>query len=276
MKLLSAILTFCVVARGTMILAAPAEARQAAPARGEVSTLPALMVPHASIVPTIDGDTADAVWSQAGVIRGLLPALGATSPDDLAIQPTVVRVLWDEQNLYVAFDCTDKDIFSTGKLQHDEDIYAEDVVEVFLDGKGDGRQYVEIEVGPTGVNLDMMHLLTADPELGPDGRLSSRVMKQDRWKFREWEMVGLKTAARKTDKGWSAELAIPAGPVMKRLATDRFLPGEIRAHFMRYEWIHEEARSERQLIQQNWSPVILGNPHNTPARMGRLLLKDAP
>ena len=61
---------------------------------------------------------------------------------------------------------------------------------------------------------------------------------------------------------------------MKRRGTSVFEPGEIRAQFMRYDHVPVEEKASRRLIQQNWSPVIHGNPHNTPSRMGRLNLTD--
>ena len=267
-------LTCCAFALDILVLSAGAENAAPSTAIRGLPTLPALTVPCSATAPVIDGDTSDEVWQKAALIPGLLPARKATSKADLDIQPTTVRLLWDEQNLYVAFDCTDDEVFSTGTLKHDDDIYKEDVCEVFLDGKGDGRQYVEIQVSPTGVNLDLMYLLTADAEQGSDLRLSSRVMKTERWCFREWEMSGLQTAAKKTALGWSAEFSIPAETVMKRQGSTTFLPTEIRAHFMRYDWIKIEGREERRLIQQNWSPVLHGNPHNTPGLMGRLMLTD--
>lgn len=265
---------FCFFVLGLSLLSVAAEYPAASSAGGGLPDLPTLTVPRTATAPTIDGDISDAVWKQAACIPGLLPARKATSKTDVEIQPTTVRVLWDEDFLYVAFDCTDDEVYSTGTLKHDDDIYSEDVCEVFLDGKGDGRQYVEIQVGPTGVNLDLMYLLSSEAELGPDLRLSSRVMSQERWGFREWEMAGLKTAAQKTDIGWSAELAIPAETIMKRQGSKIFMPTEIRAHFMRYDWIPEAGKETRRLIQQNWSPVLHGNPHNSPALMGRLMLTN--
>lgn len=240
-----------------------------------IPSLPRLDVPHAAAAPTIDGDTSDPAWTQAATLPALLPAAKA-SGRALELQPTTVRVLWDAALLYVAFDCTDDEVFSTGTLRHDDDLYKEDVCEVFLDGFGDGRQYVEVQVSPTGENLDLMYLLTAEAEQGPDGRLSPEVMKTDRWGFREWTLEGLRTAARRTDRGWSAEFAIPAGPVMKRQGSPAFQPTEIRAQFMRYDWIPVEGKADRLLLQQNWSPVLHGNPHNTPAAMGRLILTPEP
>jgi hypothetical protein len=244
------------------------------PDKPTLPSVPSLLVPHTDVAPEIDGDTSDEVWQRAALIRQLYPARGATSPAETNIQTTTVRVLWDESFLYVAFDCVDDDVYCSGTLKHDDDVYKEDVCEVFLDGKGDGRQYVEIQVAPNGVNLDLMYVLSSDSELGPDFRLSEKVMSRERWGFRGWEMEGLKTAGKITPEGWSAELAIPAESVMKRLGSKTFFPAEIRAHFMRYDWIPVSKEEERRLIQQNWSPVPHGNPHNSPALMGRLILSN--
>jgi len=35
----------------------------------------------------------------------------------------------------------------------------------------------------------------------------------------------------------------------------------------------EEGSDQRRLIQQNWSPVVYGNPHNSPALFGILKLE---
>lgn len=243
------------------------------PVRAAAAPLPALAVPRTATPPLIDGDTSDAVWRQAAVIARLLPAADAGAEAN-GIQPTTVRLLWDARHLYVAFDCTDDEVHSTGTLRHDDDLHTEDVVEVFLDGVGDGRQFVEIQVAPDGTNLDLMYVYSAPPRTGADMRVAADIIATDRWRFREWEMPGLKTAARRTKGGWSAELAIPAAPVMRRRGETGFVPGEIRAHFMRYDHVPVQDGSARRLVQQNWVPLPAGNPHNTPALMGRLLLAD--
>ena len=223
---------------------------------------PELAVPLAAAAPVIDGDTSDAVWASAARIDGLRPAIGESSA---AIPATSVRVLWDATLLYVAFDCADDEVYSSGTLRHDDNLYTEDVVEVFLDGKGDGRQFVEIQVSPSGENLDLMYVYTADTlPPAPDGVS---------W-LREWEMAGLLTAARRTGTGWSAELAIPVEPLVHRLGLRELSPGiALRAQFVRYDHVPAADGSGRNILQQTWSPVIQGNPHNTPAAMGTLFLR---
>ena len=51
---------------------------------------------------------------------------------------TTARVLYDDQNLYLALDCEDPDAWGNLK-KHDDPIYTEEVVEVFLDANVDGK-----------------------------------------------------------------------------------------------------------------------------------------
>ena len=69
---------------------------------------------------------------------------------------TTARMLWDSENLYVAFEATDPDIRST-LTDRDDCIFQQDVVEVFVAVQGDAAldgQFVEFEVTPTGVMMD--------------------------------------------------------------------------------------------------------------------------
>ena len=248
------------------------------------NALPRLEVPRAPACakPLIDGDTSDAAWRSAALITPLSHAANIDAQTAAPLLPTTIRALWDEDFLYIAFDCVDDEVYSTGTLKRDDNIYMEDVVEVFLDGIGDGRQYMEIQVAPDGATLDLMYLLTAPMELAPDGRIASVLRHRELWGFREWDAPGLQTAARRTVDGWSAELAIPAAPIMKRRGEKRFIPCEIRAQFIRYDHVPEpapnnasgESKPARRIHQQNWSPVLHGNPHTTPSRMGILELKE--
>lgn len=236
-----------------------------------LGAVPALAVPQTAVPPVVDGLLSDPAWQEAAVIPVLFPAL-ALDRGPIAVLPTTVRVLWDEHYLYIGFECVDNDVYYTGARKHDDLLFTEDVCEVFLDGVGDGRQFVEVQVNPEGVNLDLMYVFTKAAEYTPEWRLTPELCRTDRWKFLEWEMTGLRTAARKTATGWTAELAIPAEAVIKRKGSAVFFPTEIRANLIRYDWTAPRAGSPREIVQQNWSPVLLGNPHNSPARMGRLNL----
>ena len=241
-------------------------------------TVPDLDVPRAVVAPVIDGSLSDTVWSGAALVPALHPAWKAEDRQ-LAIPPTTVRVLWDADFLYVAFECEDRDITCSGTLGHDDLLYKEDVCEVFLDGMGDGLQFVELQVNPEGVNLDLMYLFTRALQYTPEMRLTPELCERDRWKFLEWEMKGLRTAGATIRRdgrtaGWCVEMAIPAEAIMKRRGRDRFFATTIRANLVRYDWTESPVPGERELLQQTWSPVLQGNPHNSPGRMGRLRLLE--
>ncbi len=117
-----------------------------------------------------------------------------------ATRKTTARVLWDDTNLYVAFDCEDPDVWGS-KMNKDDDIYNEDAVEIFLDANGDGATYNELELSPHNVQFDA-NFVTRRSDL-------PTAMK--------WES-GMKTnvTVRGTidndsdkDEGWSAEMQIP-------------------------------------------------------------------
>ncbi len=186
---------------------------------------------------------------------------------------TRIRLKWSPDFLYVAFVCTDNDVFCTRTRGHDEDLHNEDVCEIFIDGTGDSRQFIEIQTAPSGENLDKIYVYSADVSSGPDGRVLEPIRSRDCWGFLEWDMEGLVTAASTNSAGWCAEMAIPAKFVVKRRGASQFSSGmELRANFVRYD--HDmQPSGKRNFVQQNWFPVIVGNPHNSPACMGRLILK---
>jgi hypothetical protein len=243
--------------------------------------IPSLDVPRAIAPPVIDGRLDEKVWKEAATITGLLPARGEDTAARIARIPTTVRVLWDPGSLYVSFECVDDEVWSTGSARPRDQIYLEDVCEVFLDGVGDGRQYLEVQSSPAGRNFDVLYLFTRSPAYTPQMRMTEEFCRTDRWKFPGWEVKGVRTAGRKLirgDKviGWAVEMAIPAGPVMKRRGSEVFFPTEIRGNFVRYDWPLSPATGKRELLQMNWSPVLLGCPHISPSRMGRLNLVEFP
>ena len=245
-----------------------------------MGSVPSLAVPRTDTPPVIDGSLSDDVWSNAVVIPALFPASKAKGAQ-LAVLPTTVRVLWDAQYLYVGFECEGSDIFCSGTMRHDDLLYKEDVCEVFIDGVGDGRQFIELQVNPDDTNLDLMYVFTKEADYTSDMRLTPVLCERDRWKFLEWEMTGLRTAGKRILRdgkvaGWSVEMAIPAESIMRRKGSALFFPAQIRANFIRYAHPLSAKTGQRGLLQMNWSPVLLGNPHNSPARMGQVNLIDSP
>lgn len=238
----------------------------------KVSGVPSLDVPRAETAPVIDGKLDDPAWAGAAVINGLLPSMGGKYQDKIDKVPTTVRLLWDRDYLYVSYECTDDDILAT-MTERDSLLYNEDVCEVFVDPKGDGCQYFEVQVSPNNVIFDIIHMTTAEPKYTRELRFTPEFCKTDRWVFAEWNMEGLKTAAIRTGKGWNCEIAIPAKHIMKRFGKEKLEPCELRANFMRYDHQPNQKTGKRELVHMNWAPVQHGCPHISPAAMGILYLK---
>ena len=114
---------------------------------------------------------------------------------------TEAAMVWDDENLYVAFSCADPEMWATF-LNEDDPLWGEEVVEVFIDPDADGRNYLELEVSPLNVVVDLKVI-----ELQP------------KWESDfDWDIPGLQTAVKAygtvndstdTDIGWNVEIAIP-------------------------------------------------------------------
>ena len=115
---------------------------------------------------------------------------------------THVRLLWDDQYLYVGANLVEPHLWAT-YTERDAVIYHENDFEVFLDPDGDCHDYAELEINALNTVWDLL-LVKPYRDGGPalDG----------------WDIKGLRTAVhldgtlndpRDTDRGWSVEIAIP-------------------------------------------------------------------
>jgi hypothetical protein len=187
-----------------------------------------------------------------------------------------VLVQWDADYLYVRFIADDDDI-KTPFTERDAFHYLGDVCEVFLDPVGDGRQYFEFQLSPRGGILDQYVVLSDPPLYNEWGRLTADYKARSYWPNLSWNCSGLKTAARSLERdgrlvGWIAEFALPAKALLQRLGRTEFAPQTLRANFMRYDWQPGKDAAQPELVQANWSPVLVGCPHISAVRMGFLQL----
>jgi hypothetical protein len=116
-----------------------------------------------------------------------------------AKQMTQVRMLWDDEYLYVAYECEDADI-TAQYLQRDDPTYRDDAVEIFLNPVPEQTGlYYGLEMNARAVIYDY-------------------VMYGSRFALKRFDMEGLQVASflRGTlnargdvDEGWSLEVAIP-------------------------------------------------------------------
>ncbi|MDI7267297.1 MAG: carbohydrate-binding family 9-like protein [Myxococcota bacterium] len=106
-------------------------------------------IPRTTGAITLDGRLDEPAWAAAAVLGPFVP-----TPDGPPAEGRVTaRAMWSPRHLYVAFEVADRAIVSQF-TERDSPIYTQDVVEVFLDEDGDGRDYYEFEVSPAGVLFD--------------------------------------------------------------------------------------------------------------------------
>jgi len=228
---------------------------------------PRIQVPHANKQPLISGDPADTAWKAAAEVPSLLPSYATQS----SVRPSSTRVLllWDRSFLYVRFLCGGRPPRNSQKGR-DADLYLGDVVEVFLSRFADVREYFEIQVSPANEVLDLRFIMPESPDFQSDGVLtkdfSLHILKKDR----AWNFCGLRTSSQKSDKLWIVDMAIPAAEISSKSPTTEFVPGWLRANFLRYEWI--EGPDNLILAPSNWSIVRSGCPQISPGSLGWLQL----
>ncbi len=182
-----------------------------------------------------------------------LPPFTLADGSGPARQQTVTRVCYDDQALYVRFNCQDEDIWGT-YTQRDEPLYDEEVVELFLaPGAEDPVSYYEIEVSPNGVIFDAQ-------VYNPTSQRADMQVDLD------WDCPGIRWEARRDDaaRQWWATLVVPWAAV----APPGDLPIIWRANFYRIE----RPRSAEAEFSC-WSPTLTQPADfHKPAYFGRLIL----
>jgi hypothetical protein len=95
----------------------------------------------------IDGNINKPVWDGVEAVS-LVETVTGQPPR----QKTYCKLLWDDEFLYVAFYCED-DYINAVMTNYNDEIYDEEVVEIFLDDNCDRKTYIEIEVNPLNTLL---------------------------------------------------------------------------------------------------------------------------
>ncbi len=131
--------------------------------------------------PVIDGKLDDACWSQANVVTDFTDY----RIEQLAKEQTFVRVLYDDENIYIAFECVEPDPNSIVAVErkYDQSLHEEDSVVARLDTFHDHRCTYAFGVNTLGTRYDArMGLFDRrdDDTWGCDWSAACTVEK-DRW-----------------------------------------------------------------------------------------------
>jgi hypothetical protein len=207
----------------------------------------------------IDGRLDDPPWRTAPWTADFVDIEGPRQP-----RPrfrTRVKMLWDDQYLYVAGELWEPHVWATLTV-HDSVIFHDNDFEVFLNPSGDSLNYFEFEINALNTGWD---LFLAKP------------YKQGGRADNSWEIPGLQTAVhvdgtlndpRDRDRGWTVEIAFPWSAFKSRAPVNRPLPGEAwRINFSRVEWRvethggHYKKVPGRREDNWVWSPQGLVDMH---------------
>jgi len=230
--------------------------------------------------PVLDGKLDDPAWPDAEVTE----RFGAPFPPGNAEMAgrsdyaTDVRVLWDKDHIYVGFKCLAPTIFAT-MTNRDDNLYEQDVTEVFLDVGTDNTHFAELQASPNAVLMDCYHTWNPAPTYAADkidwNKNAGHVIDKD------WNLTGFAAATAPimvdgAQVGWTTEMAIPLADLLQRrgLSTQLTRGQCIRANFLRYIWLEGPDAGKRVHHQLNWSPVMQGCPHISPMAMRTILLWD--
>ena len=148
-----------------------------------------ITIVRTDIAPAIDGFLTDEAWAEAALLGPLTqvePTEGA-SPT----QRTEVRLLYDDNHLYVGVRCfdTEPDKIVAQVMLRDAELDPDDRVQLVFDTFNDRRNAFFFEVNPNGARGDGL-------------------VENSREPFRDWDGIWY-AKARIDDQGWTVEFALP-------------------------------------------------------------------
>ena len=201
---------------------------------------------------TVDGKLDDKAWAAANTAELLFPWESQTG----AKQKTTFRLLWDDNYLYAAYECEDRDIVALF-TERDDPTYRDDAVEIFLNPRP----------SQTGLYFGL--------EMNARAVLYDYLMYDSRYAMKLFNMQGvlLATHMRGTlnvrgddDQGWTLEVAIP-WTNFADIGVKRPEPGASwTMNVNRWDGVEPDRRMSNWSDPQQPRP----NPH-VPARFGRLV-----
>lgn len=228
------------------------------PSVATAPSVPRLRVARVDSAPAIDGRLAEAEWQRTVATPAFVNTLDGSAID---FQVTA-RAMWDDENLYIAFEVDDTFLESPFR-NHDDHLWEKDCVEVMLDPGSDALNYFELQANPLGTTFETRYDRPRQPQ--PFGYVD--------WSSNVRVGVVANGTVNDTadDRGYIVEMAIPFASLA--VGTPTVTPpteGTVwRANF----YVMDAMRSGMRFAA--WSPPRVGDFH-VPARFGELAFEGAP
>ncbi len=196
----------------------------------------------------LNGDLSKPFWQAGEWIEDFHDIQGDSLPRPA--KRTRVKLLWDEEALYIGARLDDDTIWATVK-NRDEVIYVDNDFEVFLAPQDSSHRYYELEMNAANAVWDL---------------LMEKPQRDDVRRIIGWDIHGLESAVKidgelnnpaADNRGWSIELKIPWFSLREcgsnEVYPTRFapIPGEIwRLNFSRVEY-HVDVKDGRYVKRKN-------------------------
>lgn len=217
--------------------------------------LPAYQIKHAIGPITVDGKLDEPDWATAPAVELVFPWESQTG----AKQKTTAKLLWDQTNLYLGYQCEDADL-TAKHTQRDDPTYEDDCVELFLNpNPARSQMYYGMEMNCRGVLYDYFYAfpvtLLKQIDL-PDVQLRT-------------QLRGTLNQRDDKDEGWTLEVAFPFAGFVDLQGDAPPKPGASwRLNLNRWDGL-----GDRRLSQWSNSGLESPNPHN-PERFGVVTFVD--
>ena len=198
--------------------------------------------------PKIDGKLGDLCWKKATVSNNFIQY--APLPGAPATQATTVYLAYDQNRLYVGFECFKDDMnrLAANSTRRDARFFSDDYVEVFLDTYLDKRNCYAFALNPLGTQRDR-RITNEGSNVRRGGSNPGSALAWDC----DWDG----RAAIHTDK-WTAEFSIPFAELRFPKSSKASVVWGVNF------WRHDESREE----EQSW--VNLGSREYAVSRFGHL------
>lgn len=213
----------------------------------------------------IDGKLDDEGWKKVAQTG----AFGDTRGGEQSAGVTWAKVTRDETHLYVGFFGVDADAW--GELdKRDADTWTQEVFELFIDPNGDARDYLELQITPTGTLFDARF---ADKLGRGEGTRQEQIDRARAWNG-EIEYAahvdGTVNNRSDTDRSWSAELKIPFADIPGGAPAEG---ASWKMNFYRFDAPRDADGKPGRQVAWAWSPPM-GSFHNVD-RFGTVRFSSA-
>ena len=219
---------------------------------GELINPRTYLIPQADQPIVIDGKDDDLSWKKAPFTEDFIDIEGQKTPD----QKTRLKMLWDEEFLYIYAYLEEKHIWATLK-NRDTIIFYNNDFEVFISPSNSNHNYGEIEINALNTVWDLLLDRPYNTKGNP---------------IFNWNIQNLKTAVHvegtlnnpeDLDQYWSVEVAIPMPALIELKSPPKKKPllgQQWRINFSRVQWEHDlidnryyrKKENGKYLRENNW------------------------